>query len=233
VDRVEGALGPGDRAIAQAHVDAVRDLREALEHKGVSIDRLRQMLFGSSTETLDRVLPRHRIPRRSLQSAAEAKRKGMDETAPPATPEQSTCISPIRRYARVIHARAASTARSTIPGDPERTFAFEPSRRWKRRCSLTDTALWLLWGGLSTGASQGGGHEEVRRDGPEHHLAPQIWNWDALLPLGDAPEEPGSAATRRTQWEIVAEAAEKCKPVRDELIVERLRAKSSTTTTPP
>ncbi len=70
--RVEATLGEKDHAIARAHVEAVGVLRSALERKGVSIERLKQLLFGSSTETLDRVLP---PPSGPEEKAPEPERK--------------------------------------------------------------------------------------------------------------------------------------------------------------
>ena len=54
--RVFERLGPGDHAIARGHVEAVRGLLEILVDKNLSVKRLRDMLFGSSSEKTGQVL---------------------------------------------------------------------------------------------------------------------------------------------------------------------------------
>ena len=54
--RVKEHLGPADHALAHAHVEAVRDLLEILNEKNLSLERLRDMIFGPTTEKASGVL---------------------------------------------------------------------------------------------------------------------------------------------------------------------------------
>jgi transposase len=54
--RVLERLGPADHAIARAHVEGVQGLLEILADKNLSLKRLRDMLFGATSEKTSQVL---------------------------------------------------------------------------------------------------------------------------------------------------------------------------------
>ena len=220
VDRVEGALGPGDRAIAQAHVDAVRDLREALEHKGVSIDRLRQMLFGSSTETLDRVLPEAQDPeKKPPERKPKPKRKGHGRNGAASYPGAKhvhlshPTLRPGDPCPSCKHGKVYDTRR---PGKDVRFRAQPPVEATvftsqTLRCSCCGEVF----------------RPELPKEAGTKKFDETVPSIISLLKYGSGmpffrlatlQKALGAPLPAGTQWEIVAEAAEKCKAVRDELI---------------
>lgn len=60
--------------------------------------------------------------------------------------------------------------------------------------------------------------EKVRRDHGGHDRAAEVWQRDAVLPVGEAGTFTGDSLPASTQWEIVEEAAEVIQTARDELI---------------
>lgn len=84
--RVLERLGPADHAIAGAHVEAVRGLLEILADKNLSVKRLRDMLFGATTEKTSQVLgdddaqkkeePKDEPKEEPVAEEPEKKRKG-------------------------------------------------------------------------------------------------------------------------------------------------------------
>jgi transposase len=54
--RVLERLGPADHAVVKAHVEAVHALLEILQEKDLSLKRLRDMVFGPSTEKSSQIL---------------------------------------------------------------------------------------------------------------------------------------------------------------------------------
>ena len=71
-----GALSAEDRETLKAAVETLAFLTQELERKGTSIDRLRRLLFGPTTEKTSKVLDEQSPPRGDAQAPAKEPRKG-------------------------------------------------------------------------------------------------------------------------------------------------------------
>ena len=93
--RVEQSLGNEDVELIRALVEAYRYVVDLVEDKNTSLRRLRQLLFGSSTEKTDAVLgqPTDR-PEAAMPSGAAT---GTESAAGEAAPEASAATEPARR----------------------------------------------------------------------------------------------------------------------------------------
>jgi hypothetical protein len=75
--RVLERSGPEDHAIARAHVEAVRQLLDALADKNFSIKRLRRLVFGPTSEKASEILQSHSHKEgEEAQGREGGKRKG-------------------------------------------------------------------------------------------------------------------------------------------------------------
>lgn len=83
--RTEGALSADDFATLKAAIETLAFLTQELERKGTSLDRLRRLIFGPSTETTSRVLG---------DSDATETTAATPQSNPPATGSAETTSSP-------------------------------------------------------------------------------------------------------------------------------------------
>ena len=81
VERAKAALTPADHATLTAAVDTLAFLTQELEAKGTTIDRLRRMLFGASTEKTSTIFP-DQPPASDGQDAAGAGQTEAGTAAP-------------------------------------------------------------------------------------------------------------------------------------------------------
>lgn len=215
--RVDARLGPKDHAIARAHVEAVALLRNVLDHKGVSIDRLKQLLFGTSTETLDRLLPEDENPEDEppfVEPKPKRKRRGHGRNGASAYPGA--------KQVEVTHPTLKPGDFCPCCGRGKIYDTKRPARETRFRAQPPVDAL--VFSAQTLRCNRCG--EVFRGDLPEQAGTKKydetVGSILALLKYGSGmpfyrleklQATLGIPLPSATQWEIVAETAEKCAPV--------------------
>jgi hypothetical protein len=218
--RVLDRLGTQDHGIAQGFVEAVRTLVDTLGRKDLSVQSLRELVFGSSTETLDRVLPEQEPEKKqTTPEQPKRKRKGHGRNGASAFPGATKVRVPHGEL-RVGDA-CPSCTRGKIYDTrrPRKDLRFEGQPPVKCTAHECESLRCNLCGEVFTAElPEEAGTKKYDETVPSVIALLKYGNGFPFYRLAQLQSNLGVPLPAGTQWELVEERALECSPVFEEFL---------------